>query len=178
MVVEGEVEAFMIWNFPSCPICDAKTGYFVSGISKDYVQCKSCKAKWFSPQVSRMKNLEWLKLWEPSRDGTGRTILRKKKSVDFWKNFKKSENNIEQIRGASLEADNETLRSEIMAILKTLKGDELSTLGRLSILFSGSTAESVITKQLKSLGDQNKIMIMQNELILRALNRNKGNSEN
>ena len=177
MVTEKDVEEFMLSVFPTCPICDAKTGYAVSGISKDYVQCKSCKAKWFSGQLSRRKELKDLMLWEPSKDGKGRTIIKKKKEVDFWKNFKENENNLGQIIGASIEANDKTIHSEIIRILKTLKGDELSTLGRLSILMSGSTAESVMTKQLKAIGDQNKIMIMQNELILRALNRNNDNQE-
>ena len=62
-------------------------------------------------------------------------------------------------------------------MLKTLKGDELTMVSRPAIIINGSTAEAVMTKQLKAIGDQNKIMIMQNELFLTALNRNNDNQQ-
>ena len=91
MVSEREVEEFMLKTFPTCHICDAKIGYSVSGPTKTYVQCKSCKAKWYSLQIPQMGKLKNLMLCEPSRDGNGSIVLKKNKGVDFWKNLKVDE---------------------------------------------------------------------------------------
>ncbi len=49
---------------------------------------------------------------------------------------------------------------------------------KFATLFSFNAADRLMAAMLKAIVDQNKIMIRQNELILRALNRNKDNSKN
>ncbi len=41
--------------------------------------------------------------------------------------------------------------------------------GKLSLILSGTTAKVMMTKLLKAIIDQNKIIIRQNELILRSI---------
>ncbi len=92
MVSEHEVEEFMLKTFPTCPICEAKTGYDVSGPAKTFVQCKSCKAKWYSLTLPQMRKSTNFILCEPSIDGKGKTILKQTQGgVDFWKNLKNAD---------------------------------------------------------------------------------------
>jgi len=83
MDTKEEVEQLMLRYFPSCPLCGANTGYKVSGWAKNYVQCRSCGAKWTSNDFIGGK-LEVLQLWEPSHDGRGASLQRKKYLVTFW----------------------------------------------------------------------------------------------
>jgi hypothetical protein len=48
---------------------------------------------------------------------------------------------------------------------------------RLGTLLSGSSTDQILGAGLKALIDQNKIIIRQNELMLRVLSRNKDNQE-
>lgn len=172
MVSEREVEKSMLEIFPTCPICESNRGYDVSGFLKNYVQCRNCKTKWVSAELGAGKKVEFLKLWEPSKDGQGNELYNKKKSVKFWRNYKANLKNTE----STIESDYQTLRNKTITSLKNFKGYELSNLAQLSMLFSANTAEHAMTKLLKAIVDQNNIMIMQNELILRTINK-KSNSD-
>lgn|GEM_PF-7015891 len=112
MVSKDEVEKFMLSYFPSCPLCGKKAGYEVSGIFKNYVQCKSCGAKWLSPNFNTCKELRNLTLWEPAYDGKGSsmTVLKKERSVDFWKDAKKVE---KAIKGEVEEETEEKTKEEV-----------------------------------------------------------------
>lgn len=62
MVSKEDVEALMLKYFPKCPLCSADKGYEVSGFLKQYVQCRSCGAKWESPDFVKCEELEKLVL--------------------------------------------------------------------------------------------------------------------
>ena len=32
---------------PRCPVCHSSSGYEISGIAKDYLQCVKCRSKWY-----------------------------------------------------------------------------------------------------------------------------------
>jgi transposase-like protein len=84
MVKKEDVEQLMLQHFPSCPLCKAKNGYEVSGIFKNYVRCKSCKAQWMSNDFVTCKELNVLKLWKTPRDGRGKSFKQKEHPVTFW----------------------------------------------------------------------------------------------
>ena len=124
MVSEQDVEEFMLSVFPTCPLCGTNKGYDVSGISKNNVQCRSCGAEWASAQLPKGKKLEWLILFKPSKDGKGISVKYKKKSINFWKNFKETEVEAGTISGISIEADDKILHTEIIKSLKDLEMHE------------------------------------------------------
>jgi len=84
MVKEEQVVELMVRYFPKCSFCGSDSGYEVSGINKNYVQCKSCLAKWMSNDFIGGKELKKMQLWEPSKDGKGVSLLKKDYSVSFW----------------------------------------------------------------------------------------------
>jgi hypothetical protein len=88
MVSSNEVKALMLECFPSCPICLQNKGYEVLGADKDYVSCKKCNATWRSENFKKGEKLSQLTLTQPSSDGTGRSLLRKTFSIDFWQNWR------------------------------------------------------------------------------------------
>ncbi len=84
MVSTEDVETLINYYFPKCPLCGASDGYEISGWAKNYVQCRSCRAKWTSTDFVTCEDLKELMLWEPSSDGKGANLLKKKRSVKFW----------------------------------------------------------------------------------------------
>ena len=75
----------MLQHLPQCPICKAESGYEVSGLLKNYVQCKSCKAQWQSNDFVNCKELNVLMLWKLSRDGLGKQFRKKEHPIRFWR---------------------------------------------------------------------------------------------
>ncbi len=70
----------------------------------------------------------------------------------------------------SPETSNEDLRKAIYDDMLNLASHEAGTgWGRLASVFSGNNTDFMLAQLLKALVDQNKILIRQNELILRAL---------
>lgn len=167
MVSDREVEESMLQIFPTCPICGSNRGYAISGMNKTYAQCRSCKAKWHSSKLPTKKKVEFLDLREPSKEGIGSEIILQKKGITFWKNYNERMKNIK----STIDSDDQTLRNKTVTSLNNLKGYEVSNLGQLSMIFSGNTAEHAMTKLLKAIVDQNNIIIMQNEMILRAISQ-------
>lgn len=80
---KAKADQLMVHYFSSCPLCGASAGYEVSGVFKDFVQCRSCGAKWHSSDFTEGK-LESLQLWESSRDGRGASLKKKRFLVKFW----------------------------------------------------------------------------------------------
>lgn len=71
----------------------------------------------------------------------------------------------------STEMADEDLRKEIYQDMLNLASHEAGTgWGRLASIFSGNNTDFMLAQLLKALVDQNKIIIRQNELLLRALN--------
>ena len=87
MVSSNEVKALMLNYFPSCPICFKNKGYDVLGV-EDYVSCKKCNATWQSEDFKKGVKLSQLTLTQPSSDGTGRPLLRKIYSIEYWRNWR------------------------------------------------------------------------------------------
>lgn len=168
----------MLQYFPSCPLCEAKKGYEISGWNKNYVQCRSCGAKWTSTDFIKCEELKELKLWEPSYDGKGIPLKMKKRSVKFWQDS----NAIEKLLEAKIteskakfifhpEMTDEQLRASIIKTLEEItRWDYGSTLyGKLGSLISNTSfGEATMIRLLKAIFEQNKIIILQNELIRRA----------
>lgn len=88
MVNSSEVRGLMLDCFPSCPICSQNKGYDVLGADKDYISCKKCNATWQSEDFKKGEKLSKLKLTQPSSDGSGRLLLCKTFSTDFWQNWR------------------------------------------------------------------------------------------
>jgi hypothetical protein len=101
-----EVNAKMLSCFPACPICFQSKGYDVLGGDNDYVSCKKCNATWRSADFKNCEKLSNLTLTQPSNDDTGRPLLHKTLSVDFWQNWREKLNselsNQAKARSASL----------------------------------------------------------------------------
>lgn len=169
----------MLQCFPSCPLCGAKKGYEVSGWTKNYVQCRSCGAKWSSTDFIQGVKLTKLRLWEPSYDGKGSPLKRKEYSVKFWQDSSNLEKTLKvKVMKSDVELifrpemTNEQLQLLIGKSLEEItRWDYGSTLyGKLGSLISNTSfGEATIIRLLRSLFEQNKILILQNELIHRAL---------
>ena len=198
MVSNEMVEAFMLKYFPKCPLCSADKGYEVSGFSKNYVQCRSCGAKWESTDFVRCKELKELQLWEPSHEGKGTSLKFKKYSVKFWQDSEAIEN------AMKAEEAKKGVEKEVKATVETSKfifqlgmsdheledlieksleeithWDYGSTLyGKLGSLISDTSfADATIIRLLKAILEQNKILIIQNELLRRVLSNTKTTME-
>lgn len=84
MVTKEQVAEFIQKNFPNCPICRSDAGYEVSGAFKNYVQCKSCLAKWMSNDFQGCKELRKLRLAEAAKNGKGSELLKQEHPIGFW----------------------------------------------------------------------------------------------
>lgn len=183
MVSKEEVEALMLESFPKCPLCDADKGYEVSGWAKNYVQCRSCGAKWLSNDFIGCEELKELELWEPSYDRKGASLERKKYSIEFWQDSEAIETTSKmKVMESRAELIFHTEMTDIeleTAIEKSLKEitrwDYGSTLyGKLGPLIDNmSFGDATIIRLLRAIFEQNKILIIQNELIRRAYARTK-----
>jgi hypothetical protein len=72
----------------------------------------------------------------------------------------------------SPEIADEDLRKAIYDDMLSLASHEAGTgWGRLASIFTGNNTDFMLAQLLKALVDQNKILIRQNELMLRALKR-------
>ena len=70
----------------------------------------------------------------------------------------------------SPETDDDDLRRAIYEDMLNLASHEAGTgWGRLASIFAGNNTDFMLAQLLKALVDENKILIRQNELILRAL---------
>jgi len=197
-VGKEEVEALMLRYFPKCPLCGADKGYEVSGFAKQYVQCKSCGAKWESTDFIKCKELEKLTLWEPADDGKGESLKLKKFPVEFWQDseaIRNEERKIAEKESAKLETKAEQFREKLI-FHPEMTQKELSTLIERSleeithwdygstsegvwgpILGNTSSADATTIRLLRAIFEQNKILIIQNELLRRALTETKTNAK-
>lgn len=183
MVSKEEVAGFMRAYFPKCPLCGADKGYEVSGLAKNYVQCRSCGAKWQSTDFIECKELKEMQLWEPPYDGKGTSLKRKKYSIEFWQDSEAIETTSKmKVMESRAELIFHTEMTDIeleTAIEKSLKEitrwDYGSTLyGKLGPLIDNmSFGDATIIRLLRAIFEQNKILIIQNELIRRAYARTK-----
>jgi len=80
-------------SFPKCPVCGQSSGYVVSGIFRNYVQCQYCLAKWkLSLYQGRLNSLllhelpkNGQALWRvPSLSAPLYVVLGREYPVDFW----------------------------------------------------------------------------------------------
>lgn len=80
--------------FPRCPVCGQSSGYVVSGVFRNFVQCRYCRAKW-RLSSSSSRQLTGLLLHELPKNGQGLwrvqglgaplfTLMGREYSVDFW----------------------------------------------------------------------------------------------
>lgn len=105
---------------PLCPLCGANAGYEVSGVFKSQVQCRSCGAKWQSNDFMEGKELKALQLWEPSRDGRGASLKKKRYLVTFWQDSNAIEKLIEEKKRRKGPEEEKTAR-EIEELIRKLK---------------------------------------------------------
>lgn len=78
MVDEEELGEYLT----KCPLCKSNFGFKISGFPfKNYVECKSCEAKW------KWQDSDRVLLKEYSRDGTGDFLLKVERPAVFWKNL-------------------------------------------------------------------------------------------
>lgn len=179
MVSKEQVEELMLKSFPKCPLCGANKGYEVSGISKNFVQCRSCGAKWASRDFIKCKELKELIFWEPSYDGKGASLKFKSFSVKFWQDKEAVEKAIGAMKTVDSsklifhpEMSAQELQNSIESCMAEIASwDWGSTLyGKLGPLISDTSfAEATMIRLLRAIFEQNKILIMQNELIHRTL---------
>jgi len=191
MVSKEEVEKLMLSHFSLCPLCGAKEGYKVSGIAKNYVQCKSCGAKWMSYDFIKCEELRNLILWEPSYDLRGESLAKKKieRSVDFWKDSKKVKKEInkefeekpkeeqmqefpQKVEKSIFKMNDEQLHSIIATNLDVAEAcSSSSSLTEISRILLSNPADARIMFLLQALVHQNKVIIGQNELLYRLLSK-------
>jgi hypothetical protein len=178
MVTTEEVESMMLKCFPRCPLCNADKGYEVSGLTKSYVQCRSCGAKWFSADFVKCKELKQLQLWEPSYDGKGGSLKHKKYPVSFWQDsetIKTAESKTEIF--FHTEMTNQQLETLIKKSLEEVThwdyGSTIYGKGIGSLISNTSFAEATMIRLLRAIFEQNKILIIQNELLRREFTKTK-----
>ena len=181
MVTTEEIAELIKECFPNCPICGSDSGYDVSGFAKNYFQCNSCRAKWMSHDLIKAKitdiDLKNMTLWEAPADGKGTSLLRKTHSLDFWKNLSpEALEPVEPVEPSKLIFRSEMSVQEIQnsverSMAEIASWDWGSTLyGKLGPLISDTSfAEATMIRLLRAIFEQNKILIMQNELINRSL---------
>ena len=87
MVTKKEVEQLMLRYFPSCPICGSTTGYKVSGMFKNNVRCRSCKAGWMSNDFIGGLAIQNLQLMWPDKEGRSKFLFKKTRPVSFWQSI-------------------------------------------------------------------------------------------
>jgi hypothetical protein len=92
-------QELMAKDFPKCPICKSTEGYDISGVVKNYVQCKSCKAKWRSTvnRSGRDFKIATLSLVEADKDGKTVSLIENKFPIDFWRSFTTTKLRISEI---------------------------------------------------------------------------------
>ena len=182
MVRREQVEELMKDCFPSCPLCSSKGEWDVSGMFKTYVQCISCGAKWMSNDFIKCEELKELMLMEIGGDGSGSSLLRKNYPVTFWQNLdakKLTEEDAlvgsEQLNLSKETADDFIENSIEKHISKFKDFSKLahSALPSLAAVLGGgaTTFESQRLMCLLSIMELNEIIVLQNELILRALRK-------
>jgi ribosomal protein S27AE len=80
--------------FPRCPVCGQSSGYVVSGVFRNFVQCRYCRVKW-RLSSSSSRQLTGLLLHELPKNGQSLwrvqslgaplfTLMGREYSVDFW----------------------------------------------------------------------------------------------
>ncbi len=90
---KGLVQMAMETSFSSCPVCGQSWGYVVSGVFRNFVQCRYCRAKWrFSVIGGVLSGLmlhelpkNGQALWRvPSLNAPLYTVLGREYRVGFW----------------------------------------------------------------------------------------------
>jgi len=184
---EKDTEALMLKYFPTCPLCGADKGYDVSGFAKSFVQCRSCKAKWESTDFIKCQELKQLELWDLPYDGKGASLKRKKFPVEFWQdsNAVKSKIDVEKTEALAknqsesrvlftTEASDETLQQQNREDLTDLRRYEADKgMGGFLTHLTGTAIENAMVSLLHAIVIENKVLIRQNELILRSLKEAK-----
>ncbi len=192
LVTKEELAEFIKHVFPTCPICGEDSSYEISGFAKNYFQCNSCGAKWMSQDLIKNKiediNFKKAELWEPARDGRGKGVNKKDKSVNFWQNL--SSELLKEIDSEQINEDvklifdsNMTVSQLEKSIMESMK--EITTwdygatrYGKLGfILDKSSYAEQATVRYLRAIFEQNKILIIQNELLRRLLNEKEASKK-
>jgi len=93
MVTERDIRGLMVENFPRCPLCGSDLGYRVTSVIKGHVQCRSCRAEWFSLDFVKLGRLEKLAIkelpWGIQSYSIGERVLRRydEYPVCFWKSL-------------------------------------------------------------------------------------------
>jgi len=189
MVSEEEIEKLMLKYLPQCPLCGSNKGYVVSGIAKTYVQCRSCGAKWMSSDFPNCKEIKEMYLSEPAYDGRGNSLrMRKKYPMAFWQDLvsvqnalkmeetKKKESEDKKVISSELIFQPEMTNQQLDALIKKsleeiTRWDYGSTFfGKFGPLLSDSSfTEAATIRLLRAIFEQNKITMIQNELLRRAL---------
>ena len=190
MVSIEEVEALMLKYFPKCPLCGANNGYAISGIAKTFAQCRSCGAKWMSSDFPKCKEIKEMYLSEPTNDGRGISLrMPKKYPIAFWQDSVSVENALKMEETKKKEAEHEKVSPSEVIFHPTMTNEQLEALieksleevthwdygstiygkGIGSLISNTSFAEATMIRLLRAIFEQNKITIIQNELLRRAL---------
>jgi hypothetical protein len=125
MVSVKEVIALMVKCLPKCPICGAEAQYDVSGVFKNFVQCKSCLAKFDSTDFISGKELKTLQLWEVDKEGKSSYLLRKKQPISFWQSLDLKSNTSQGDAFVALKGMTESEDEACMNNLGLLEGEKV-----------------------------------------------------
>ena len=192
MVSKDEVEKFMLSYFPSCPLCGAEEGYEVSGLLKNYVQCKSCGAKWVSSDFGKCKELRNLTLLKPAYDNKGVALHDHRRSVDFWKDAKKVEKALKEVVKEEPKQEPPKQPTQTPAkVLSEMKDERLlsfidANISAAEVCSSSAESQELMRVILSNPADrammwslqaliyQNKAIIGQNERLYRLLSKKRG----
>ena len=176
MVSKEQIVELMARYFPKCPICGSSDGWEASGTVVKCVQCKSCGAKWASKDFIKCEKLKELELWEASKDERGLDLLHKTHPTEFWQQLEPEDEITIDKRKLFLHEDMND--ADIENAIKRYQARAIrfsKTLGATPILLAAirgvPVIESTKAMLLASIVETNKIIILQNELILRSLKK-------
>jgi hypothetical protein len=188
MVTVEEVEAFVQNCFPQCPLCGSTKGYEVSGFAKTYAQCRSCGAKWMSSDFPKCEEITHIYLSEPAHDGKGTPLKTPKKyPITFWQDAASVQNALkmeetkknEEKKAASSDLIfqsemtdqqlDDLIKKSLEEITRWDYGSTLQGKGLGSLIGNTSVADATMIRELRAIFEQNKIIIIQNELLRRAI---------
>jgi len=178
MVSKGVVIALMEEYLPKCPICGAEDEYEVSGVFKNYVQCKLCLAKWMSNDFIGGIEIKTLQLWEADKEGKSKALVKQTKPVSFWQSLDLEKlvalekETFGTLKGILFDGNmsDEEIETKIMELQNEAAKSEgaVSSLPVVSALLKGGDPRLTgMFVLLQGIYQQNKIIVLQNELLRR-----------
>jgi len=91
-------EELIVIYLPVCPICKNQSGYKISGIMRNYIQCNSCKGKWHIIEENETAQLKLHELPQNEKSVPLYSLLDEYHPLEFWKELEVGEVGWENLR--------------------------------------------------------------------------------